>query len=276
MKASTTSSPLSSRIAWCSDLHLEHLSTDRLVAFKDALQTSSADMIVITGDTCSSWRIGEKFKDLASLGKPVYFTTGNHEFYGSSFSAINSILAAACLATPGLTRLGFGEVIPLSSKSVLIGHGGWGDGRAGVGEVSNYHTDDQYLIAELAGITHGQMFQKLRELGDRSARYISDILPLAFKVADHVFIATHVPPFEGASIYRNAPSSPEAAPHFVNKALGRVLLKAARDNPAKAIVVLCGHTHTAAQYQPATNLLVKVASAIYGEPGIYEVIETMC
>jgi Icc protein len=88
-----------------------------------------------------------------------------------------------------------------------------------------------------------------------------------------LIIATHVPPFLEASLYQGKPSEPAFAPHFVNLALGQVLLELACQNPEKEITVLCGHTHHLARYSPLPNLTIRVAGAEYNRPMVADVIK---
>lgn len=51
------------------------------------------------------------------------------------------------------------------------------------------------------------------------------------------------------------------------------LIRIAETNPAIEFLVLCGHTHSEAIYQPLNNLTVKVGKAEYYQPEIPDVIE---
>lgn len=59
---------------------------------------------------------------------------------------------------------------------------------------------------------------------------------------------------------------------FSSKAIGDVLMLFANDNPSIDFLVLCGHTHSDAKYQPRTNLIVKVGKAEYYKPVMQEII----
>jgi len=274
MAAYNTITPRASHttLAWLSDIHLEFLHTRGAADFYREIKKAPVDGIILTGDISSSFRIGQNLTELASLGKPVYFTTGNHEYFGSSFAAVDEEIADTCSKTAGLVRLGQGEIVRLSTDTVLIGHAGWGDGRAGLGSKSTFKMDDAEAIEEFRGLSQTNLFRKLRTLGDSAARYIEHLLPLAAAHADTVYIATHVPPFTKAARHGKGNSSPEALPYFTNQALGEVLLRFALKWPSKCMVVLCGHTHTCCQYQPTANLLVKVAGVRLGSPKIQEIL----
>ena len=62
-------------------------------------------------------------------------------------------------------------------------------------------------------------------------------------------------------------------PFYSCKATGDVLLKFANEHPEIKVLVLCGHTHSAAEYQPLPNLLVKCGGSEYYHPKINEILE---
>ena len=160
----------------------------------------------------------------------------------------------------------------LGERTVLIGHPGWSDGRAGIGSATTVRMNDSLLIADLR-LEGQELFDRMAALGDASARYIEDIAPLAVRHADRIVVGTHVPPFPEASRYARAPGEPSHLPHFCNVALGEALLRIARAWPKKEFLVLCGHTHERCQWRAADNLVVKVAGAEYGQPAIEEILE---
>ncbi len=46
----------------------------------------------------------------------------------------------------------------------------------------------------------------------------------------------------------------------------------ALENPSIDFLVLCGHTHSDAEYQPTNNIIVKAGAAEYYKPTIQELI----
>jgi predicted MPP superfamily phosphohydrolase len=62
-------------------------------------------------------------------------------------------------------------------------------------------------------------------------------------------------------------------PFFVCKAVGDVLLEAARSHPGYQILVLCGHTHGGGEVQLLENLRVVTGPAEYGKPKIQPVLQ---
>ena len=160
----------------------------------------------------------------------------------------------------------------LSDETSLIGHRGWADGRAGLGERSTVRLNDHLLIQNLARTDSVQLFAILQALGDQSANYIRTTATEALAACRRLIVATHVPPFPEAALYERKPSEPAFAPHFVNVAMGQALLELARLHPNKEITVLCGHTHHEALYSPLPNLVVKVSGAEYNKPQVAETI----
>jgi len=216
--------------------------------------------------------LGYHLSLFASLQVPVYFVLGNHDFYQGSFASVDEVARKACRKHPNLVHLGQGEIIRLTNKTSLIGHRGWADGRAGVGDRSNTRLNDHLLIENLKDREPEVLFAILNALGDRSADYMRTKAEEALLGCRQLLIATHVPPFPQAALYQEKPSGPEFAPHFVNVAMGGVLLELAQHYPDKNLTVLAGHTHHAAYYSPRPNLVVKVAAGRYGHPAIAEVL----
>jgi Icc protein len=261
------------KLIWVSDLHLEFVPTVQLRPFIEEIVAEAPDAILITGDI-SNARLIEYHLGLLSesLPCPAYFVLGNHDFYLGSFAEVDSLVATICARRRNLIQLGHGEVIPLGMETVLIGHRGWADGRAGTGSRSTVRLNDHQYITDLREPDPHQLFAILERLGDESADYISTIAPKALEKAQHLILATHVPPFVEASLFQNKPSGSDYAPHFVNLVLGRAILEIARKHPDKTITVLCGHTHHRAFYSPAPNLKVHVAGAEYRNPQIASVM----
>jgi Icc protein len=254
------------KLAWCSDLHLNFLYAKEQSRFLDSLRALRADALLITGDISSSPTLGAALDALAMVGKPVYFVIGNHDYYCSDFASTDALVDRACQSSRRIIRLGRGEIISLSPGTVLIGHGGWADGKAGLGRASLAQLNDFGLIKDLK-IPKEELFDKLHQLGQDT------VLPRAAGQADHILVATHVPPFVEAARYGLGPCSAEFQPHFVNQAFGEALLEVARGCPRKKITVLCGHTHEAYEFQAAPNLLVRVAGADYDNPRVEAVLD---
>ena len=73
------------RIQPIADLHVEMWKSlgagMPLAAQLEAIRTTSADVLVLAGDSCKARRAGELAADLAN-GRPCVLVAGNHEYYG--------------------------------------------------------------------------------------------------------------------------------------------------------------------------------------------------
>jgi predicted MPP superfamily phosphohydrolase len=259
---------MSFHLAWAADLHLEFLSPEKFDLFLQSLRDVQADGLLVCGDISTSPRLRQKLIALSTIGKPVYFVCGNHDYYRGSFEKTTTLVEATCREHRALRWLSLGEIIPLTSTTALMGHEGWGDGRSGLGVRSSIGMNDHVLIEDLRILDREQLFTKLDALGRASARYAEDIIARAARRFDHLIFATHVPPFVEAARHQGAPTSPEFLPFYVNVSLGEVLLRLARALPTKRFEVLCGHTHGAFEYEVAPNLKIRVAGASYGDPKV--------
>jgi predicted phosphohydrolase len=257
------------KLIWLTDLHLEFLGASLVRIFIQEVVAEKPDAVLITGDISNSRLIEYHLGLLAEmLPCPVYFFLGNHDFYLGSFADVDALVDNICHRYPNLIQLGHGEIIQLGKDTALIGHRGWADGRAGIGSRSTVRLNDHQYITDLREPDTHRLFAMLNRMGDESANYIRSIAPEALENAKRLIIATHVPPFAEAALYENKPSEPNFAPHFVNLALGRAILKIAETHPDKNFMVLCGHTHHLALYSPVSNLKVEVAGAEYYHPSI--------
>ncbi len=77
------------RIAWLTDIHLNFLEPPGVDRFISKIKAKNVDVVIITGDIGESGDFGEHLDKMArDLAKPVMFTLGNHDFYGSSFRKV--------------------------------------------------------------------------------------------------------------------------------------------------------------------------------------------
>ncbi len=76
------------KIAFCSDIHLNFLSSSVCVAFAMKLNESDADAIIITGDIAEAPSLPIVMEELQkNINKPIYYIHGNHDFYRGSFDS---------------------------------------------------------------------------------------------------------------------------------------------------------------------------------------------
>ncbi|MCE3237993.1 MAG: hypothetical protein K0R24_974, partial [Gammaproteobacteria bacterium] len=85
-------------------------------------------------------------------------------------------------------------------------------------------------------------------------------------------VLTHVPPFKEACFHKGEISGDDWLPYFSSKVMGDVLTAVAQQNPEIEFLVLCGHTHSEAKFQPISNLMVEAGKADYYQPAIQKMI----
>lgn len=258
------------KIAWATDIHLDHCNDKVRHKFFNSLKEANPDIVLIGGDYGTGDKIEKYLKLIAdNISVPVYLVNGNHDHYLSGIAHVREI----CRNFNRLTYLSTAGVIPLTEITALIGHDSWGDARYG-NPYSTVQLNDFHYIADLKIIYNiPELFiQKLRELGDEARDYLSEQLDDAFKKFDNVILLTHVPPFKEVSMFDGKISGDDWLPFFSCKAVGDMLLAKMAKHIDKKVTVLAGHTHHFAEQEMLPNLLVKVGAATYGKP-TFEIID---
>lgn len=253
-------------LAFATDLHLDRVTECQRRAFFRSLSDSDFDALVITGDISVARWLPMHLRCIAEAchPRPVYFVLGNHDFYGSSFEAVDRSVAKVCARHPNLHHLGGGEIIPLTAESALIGHRGWADARAGFGMKTVVSSPDRHHIRDFRDLSHRQMLRLMEALGKASGRYFREVLPKTLSRFRRVWIATHVPPFYQAVSFNGRASKWSTQPHFANCSVGRVILEFAKSFPLGESTVICGHTHSASSRRIAKNVNVFVGAPVRG------------
>jgi len=263
------------RLIWATDIHLNFISRDAALSFCHSILELDSDGLLLTGDIAEGSDIVawlEFLKD--NLEIPIYFVLGNHDYYHSSIVGVRQQIRKLDTSNRQLNWLGDGKVVGLSSSTALLGHGGWGDARAGDFMSTPIRLNDHRLIRELSNLPRATLMNELHRLGDEAAAVLSRSLNEAMSWADHIVVMTHVPPFVGACWYQGQAGADERwIPDFVCMATGSALMDAAKANPHIVFDVYCGHTHGEGFYSPIKNLSVHTGKAEYKNPQVQRVIE---
>jgi 3',5'-cyclic AMP phosphodiesterase CpdA len=272
------------RLAWLTDLHLNFVKDEyRTALLVQAIEAARADAVLVGGDTGEADSFAEYLEVLnIGVALPTYFVLGNHDYYRGSIAGVRAASRILSQQSDMLHWLPASGVVPLSEETALVGHGGWGDGRAGSFLQSDVVLNDYLLIDELR-VTHDfpnsdrvltqQLLENLQALGDEAADHFRAVLPVALQTSRHVVVLTHVPPFHQACWHEGTLSDDNWAPHFVCQAVGEVLRESMLENPEKHMTVLCGHTHSSGQARILNNLEVLTGKSRYGEPEIQRLVE---
>ncbi len=262
------------KAAWLTDLHLDHGKDGAFERLCAELVAARPDGLLVTGDTTEAKTVTMWLSRLAeAVGVPLYFVLGNHDFYGGSVRGVRAEMTSVTKSSRLVRWLPACESVMLGEDIALVGHDGWGDGRAPDFDRSEVWLYDYLKIQDLAGVSRAELKARLHRLGVEAAAALEPQLRAALGVAAHVVVLTHVPPFVGACWHMGKPSDQHWAPHFTCVAMGEMLIRVASEYPTRTISVLCGHTHSPGWYKPAPNLEVWTGEAHYGYPQIQSVVE---
>lgn len=257
------------RLAWATDVHLDHANAEALESFDEELHRTRCGALLVTGDIAEGPTL-ERWIGWLADRLPLYFVLGNHDFYRSSIAEIRAQVRAL---GPRAVWLPAAGAVPLTAATALVGCDGFGDARAGDAEATPVRLNDHLLIHELAKIPRQDLTTRLRRLGDEDARVLERGLSEVAGRFRHVLVATHAPPLPEASFHEGGLSNTSWLPFFCCAAAGAVLRRAAAAEPRRALEVLCGHTHTAGILRAEENLVVRVGGARYGSPRVAAVID---
>lgn len=262
------------KIAWATDVHLDHVASPERVALGRRLAAAQAEAVVLTGDISVAACFAEHVSQLRrEVEGPVYFVLGNHDFYGGRVDEVRAMVRHRF--DEGDTLYLHGRIAWVGELAV-VGVDGWGDARLGDVAGTDLELTDFDLIHDLEGRSPDERKAILRALGDESAEALRAPLIQAVGRTTRVLVLTHVPPFAEAvsSDYPDEGPSARARwlPYFACEAVGKVLLEVADANPQCRIEVLCGHTHHRGEVRLRPNLRVRSGRAEYGRPEVQEVL----
>jgi len=259
---------------WITDPHFDHMNDDDVLNFIDLLSNiQNIKGIIITGDISNATQLKKHLIGLSKLTIPTYFVAGNHDYYKGSFSNVDNLLFEMNSQYDNLYWLNAGEV-EIDSGAVITGVGGWYDAYYGDTN-TRMELNDFYLIEELVP---GKKFRNLLiELVRQRARSEVEVLRSQLdRVCERykrVIIATHVPPYPESSLYRGKVNDDYAAPWFISRLMGELLVDYAERYREVEFIVLCGHSHHPAEFRKRDNLIVYTGLAKYDNPGVAGVFE---
>jgi 3',5'-cyclic AMP phosphodiesterase CpdA len=279
------------RAAWLTDIHLNFVTRERVAELAESICRLDVDSVLIGGDIGEADNFaGYLVAFVEQVARPVYFVLGNHDYYRGSIGSVRETARQLSRAQSGLTWLPDVDFVELTAGTALVGHGGWGDGRAKDFMTSDVMLNDYRLIDELRashaadgeshrlgilenGVLKQQLLLALNALGDEAAAHFARVLPLAADHGQHIVVLTHVPPFREACWHEGRLSDDDWAPHFTCLAVGDVLREFMRRHTEHKMTVLCGHTHGGGRAQILENLTVLTGAAEYGAPRVQPILE---
>lgn len=272
-------------LLWTSDIHLNFLKPQGFASptqyFGEYLMAENpeADGLIITGDISTGNLLYKHLKELAEgFTKPIYFVLGNHDFWGSSFSEIetNLLKALALYKTEGIDNLHWlNDGWKVHDRHAIVGVNGWYDAMYG-DQMTKSYINDFYEIQELMPGTryHDLLLQLVRDRAGQEADRLAVMLKEACEKYDKIIVCTHVPPYAESAWHMGFPSEPDMMPWFSSASTGAVLDTYSARYPEKTFVVLAGHSHSPGVFQKRDNMTVYTAKARYGVPDLAGVVYT--
>jgi len=262
-------------IAWLSDIHLDFLDKARRRAFYQTIIDAEVDGVVISGDISNSNHLTEHLTEMLKTVKvPVWFTLGNHDYYGSTVKATRKKVDALCRQQPLLKWLHQEGIIALSEEIGLIGVDSWADGRAGHYWESNVELADHRLIGDLKGLDAAGRLKVIQGFANEAEEILRRSLNSALTQFKTVFVVSHVPMYYEACLGPDRRVSGSLwMPHYVWHQGGVAIGEVMQGHPKGRIIVLSGHTHSDIRLRIDDRISIWVGPAEYYNPAIAEVID---
>lgn len=263
--------------AWITDIHLNFIERGDRQKFYQEIVNTNCDGVLISGDIAEADCLASLLLEMESeINKPIYFVLGNHDYYKGQINEVRQAMTALTKEQDKLYWLPAAGIQKLNDDTYLVGQDGWADGRLGDYQNSRVALNDSRLIADLFQekiLGRFKLLEKMQQLADIDAFELQKNLEQAIhQNPKEIIVLTHVPPFKDACLHQGKISDDDWLPYFTSKIMGDVLLEAALKNPSINFLILCGHTHSAAKYQPVNNLIVEVGGAEYYHPAIQKMI----
>lgn len=269
------------KLAWVTDIHLNFLSLTERKKFYQKLQDVGADFVVITGDISEANDCVIYLESMKEVVKaPILFVAGNHDYYFGRVAEVRAKLTN--LYKKNINYLTTLSVPYATEDAIFVGVDGWADGRYGNYMDSPVRLNDARLIFDLADTITVRMsgflsehekqslLNKMQELARIDAKQLLRQLFKAVKMGqDLIIVLTHIPPFPESSLYKGEIADDDYLPFYTSQIIGKILKSFATKYPNIDFVVLCGHSHHQAVYQPFINLLVQTGASEYHKPQIH-------
>jgi predicted phosphohydrolase len=275
------------KIAWCTDVHLDS-ARDCALKLASRISCEDADAVLLTGDISNSIDFASHLTQLQQLTLlPIYYVAGNHDYYGGSIKQMRKKVFPALSKLEDLvyltqsTPIRFGDV-------ALVGCDGWYDTLAGNYNAANFVMNDWRSIEEFmmttGGVLSPQILNTMKDVVARCAKQIArdDNNALINKIdtaladgAKKIIIATHVPPYVDACMYRGTKSGTGFLPWYCNASLGALISERAEEHENVLFEIYSGHTHGRCRHLEMKNVLVNVGDADYGDPKVQFVFEIL-
>jgi predicted phosphohydrolase len=263
------------KLVWCSDTHFNFVSRLDIPSIISDFE-SRGDVVVYTGDIDDGRGLRNAISCIGGGEKPSYYVLGNHDYYHSSWSYVDSMCKNEQFKAVSVENAG---PIKLTDSTVMVGVGGWADGRAGNFLKSCVAVADHEFIRELSGYRHNskEILGLVRDRADRHQEILKGQIEKAIEMnAKNIVILSHAPIFKETNLAPDGKlSNGDWLPHFAWVGPRDMIVKYADKNQGINFVCLAGHTHTRCNkiFRNRKNLSVFVSGARYRSPVVSEVFD---
>lgn len=256
---------------WLTDTHLMPWARYKML---NTILDAKPKGVFLTGDISNSSQtlIGDLDFLGQRIGRPLYFTLGNHDIHFSSFEKTHSKVRELCLRHKNLHWMDEAGIIPLNEEVCVIGHGSWYDARIGNPEYIKY-TFDWRLIDEFKQLSSiKDVIEKCRALADESADILCGRLEQALETYKVVYALLHIPPFREAHRAKGFISEKFYEPYNINFGLGQRLEKVMEKHKKRYLHCLAGHCHMPVSIQVSRSIECRVGKGSYHKISEEEII----
>lgn len=219
--------------------------------------------------------------------RPIYYTAGNHDYYGGSIESVRKQLKELSGISPYIKYLSEMQYVSLTKNTGLVGHDGWYD-------VMNGNIESRFLMYDWAYIhdfiphsggpkfigngnllNRGSIIALARKLAHESVIHVQLGIKAALRQHKNIIILTHIPPFVEAHQFQGKKGDDNASPYYTSKLMGLMLKDVAAANPNVKFSVYCGHTHGKWSGNILPNLVCNVGESEYNVPMIQRVVDVL-
>lgn len=270
------------KLAWFTDIHLDHVNDARFAVQSLANSASKCDSVIITGDiSLANTLIGHLILLDQVIEKPIYFVLGNHDYYFSNIRVVRKHVIDACRSMSYARYLAAIPYVRLSKDTALVGDDGWYDALNGNPRNDTMLMNDWVRIQDFAPAIKGGLGGKMLDkniiiqisqaICVAAVKHIADGIKAAIRDKhESIIVATHVPPFKesyNSEKHRGLDIS-DVLPWYTSRTMGDMLLSAAKTYPHVKFTILSGHAHSHYDQDLLNNLNVRVGKSSYGSPQI--------
>lgn len=254
---------------WMTDIHMNFL-LDPGVKRKFLSSISKLEKpLFITGDISDGIKLELNLCELSEASKyPIYFISGNHDYYHSSFERTRKIFERAVSEHENLVYLPMSGVTPLSEDTCVIGTESWYDGRSGNLVLTPFGMNDFRLISDLVCPSRIETIKAFQDRADSALEHLKALLEVAVKKYKKIIILSHPVPFGVLDVKKG-----ELSPFYVWYDAGKYIADFSSEHKEIDFLWLCGHTHASSSFKYDQNLRVYALGAEYGYPKIGAMID---